>query len=138
MGSKSGTVLNEDKYKRIEKEQRKHYVVFHSWNQSNCMIRIEQDADPVLKNLKHKIFGQPDDDVLLTTDRRFKQYKSNENRIILKDGLPFRKYYGETGSVNYYQILITKQLVREVLRSLIGEFGKHPGITKTIIAYRVK
>ena len=102
------------------------------------MIRVEQDADPVLKNLKHKIFGPPDDDVLLTTDRRFKHYKSNEKRIILKDGLPFRKYYGETGSVKYYQIPITRQLVKEVLRSLNGEFGKHPGDTKTIIAYRVK
>ena len=76
--------------------------------------------------------------MLLTTDSRFKHYKANEDRIILKDGLLFRKYYGETGSVKYYQILIPKQLVNEVLQSLHGEFGKHPGITKTIIAYRGK
>ena len=101
-------------------------------------IRVEQDADLVLKNLKLKIRGQPNDDVLLTTDRRFKHYKANEDRIILKDGLLFRKYYGDTGNVKYYQILIPKQLVNEVLRSLHGEFGKHPGITKTIIAYREK
>ena len=50
----------------------------------------------------------------------------------------FRKYFGETGFVKYYQILIPKQLVQEVLRSLHGEFGKHPGIFKTIIAYREK
>ena len=31
-----------------------------------------------------------------------------------------------------------KHLVKEVLRSLHGEFGKHPGIYKTIIAYREK
>ena len=74
--------------------------------------------------------------MLLTTDRRFKHYKANEDRIILKDGLLFRKNYGETGSVKYYQILIPKQLVNEVLRSLHGEFGKHLGITKTIIAQR--
>ena len=76
--------------------------------------------------------------MLLTTDSRFKHYKANEDRIILKDGLLFRRYYGETGSVKYYQILIPKQLFNEVLRSLHGEFGKHPGITKTIIAYRQK
>ena len=105
---------------------------------ANARIRVEQDADLVLKNLKLKILGQPHDDVLLTTDRRFQLYKANEDRIILKDGLLFRKYYGETGSVKYYQILIPKQLVKEVLRSLHGEFGKHPGITKTIIAYREK
>ena len=81
---------------------------------------------------------QPYDDVLLTTDIRFKHYKANEDRIILKNGLLIRKYYGKTGSVKYYQTLIPKQLVIEVLRSLHGEFGKHPGITKTIIACREK
>ena len=44
------------------------------------------------------------------------------------------KFLEETGSVKYYQILIPKQLVIEVLRSLHGEFGKHPGIVKKIIA----
>ena len=105
---------------------------------ASARIRVEQDADLVLKNLKLKILGQPQDDVLLATERRYKHYKANEDRIILKDGLLFRKYYGETGSVKYYQILIPKQLVNEVLRNLHGEFGKHLGITKTIIAYREK
>ena len=105
---------------------------------ASARIRVEQDADLVLKNLKLKILGQPHDDVLLLTDRRYQHYKANEDRIILKDRLLFRKYYGETGSVKYYQILIPKQLVNEVLRNLHGEFGKHPGITKTIIAYREK
>ena len=105
---------------------------------ASARIRVEQDADLVLKNLKLKILGQPHDDVLLATDRRYKHYKANEDRIILMDGLLFRKYYGETGSVKHYQILIPKQLVNEVLRNLHGEFGKHPGITKTIKAYREK
>ena len=39
--------------------------------------------------------------------------------------------YKETGSVKYYQILIAKQLVSEVLRGRHGEFGNHLGITKT-------
>ena len=37
---------------------------------------VEQDADLVLKNLKLKILGQPHDDVLLATDRRYKHYKA--------------------------------------------------------------
>ena len=73
---------------------------------ASARIRVEQDADLVLKNLKLNLLGQPHDDVLLATDRRFKHYKANEDRIILKDGLLFRKYYGETGSIKYYQILI--------------------------------
>ena len=74
----------------------------------------------------------------MITDSRYKNYKAIEDRIILKDGLLFRKYFGETGSVKYYQTLIPKQLIKEVLRSLRGEVGKHPGIYKTIIAYREK
>ena len=105
---------------------------------ANARIRVEQDADLVLKNIELKTLGQPHDDVLLTTDRQFKDYKANEDRIILKDGLLFRKYYGQTGSVKYYQIIIPKQPVNEIPRSLHGEFGEHPGITKTIIAYREK
>ena len=88
--------------------------------------------------MKLKILGQPHDEVLILTDSRHKNYKANGDRIILKDGLLYRKYFGETGSVKYYQILILKQLVNEVLRNLHGEFGRHPGISKTIIAYMEK
>ena len=105
---------------------------------ASARIRVEQDADLLLKNLKLKMLGQAHDDVLLATDRQSKHYKANDDRIIPKDGLLLRKYYGETGSVRYYQILIPKQLVNEVLRNLHGEFGNYPGITKTIIAYREK
>ena len=105
---------------------------------ATARIRVEQDVDLVLKNLKLKILGQPFDEVLIMTDSRYKHYKTNEDRIIIKDGLLYRKDFGETGGVKYYQILIPKQLVKEVLRSLHGEFGKHPGIFKTIIACREK
>ena len=39
---------------------------------ASARIRVEQDADLVLKNLKLKTLGQPHDDVLLAKDRRFK------------------------------------------------------------------
>ena len=55
--------------------------------------------------MKLKILGQPHDELLMMTDSRYKNYKANEDRIILKDGLLFRKYFGETGSVKYYKIL---------------------------------
>ena len=105
---------------------------------ANARIRVKQDVDHVLKNMKLKILGQPHDEVLIMTDARYKNYKANEDHIFLKDGLLFRKYFGETGSVKYYQILIPKQLVNKVLRSLHGEFGKHPGNAQTISAYREK
>ena len=103
---------------------------------ANARIRVEQDVDRVLKNLKLKILSQPHDQVIMMTDSRYKNCKANEDRIILKDGLLLRKYFGETRSVKYYQILIAKQLVNEVLRSLHGEFGKNRKISRTINADR--
>ena len=105
---------------------------------ANARIREKHDVDLVVRNSKLEILGQSYDEVLLTADKRFKLHKANEDRIILKDGLLFRKYNGETDNFKYNQILIPKQLVVEVLRSLHGEFGKHLGITETIIAYRQK
>ena len=50
---------------------------------ANARIRAEQDVDLVLKNIKFKIPGQPHDEVLMTTDSRYKHYKANEDHIIL-------------------------------------------------------
>ena len=105
---------------------------------ANARIRVDQDVDLVLKNIKLKILGQPYDEVLIMADSRYENYKANEDRIILKDGLVFRKNFGETGSSKYYKILMPKHIVKKVLHSLHGEFGRHPGIFKTIIAYREK
>ena len=58
---------------------------------ATARIRVKQDVDLVLKNLKLKILGQPFDEVLIMTDSRYKNYKAKEDRIILKDGLLYRK-----------------------------------------------
>ena len=68
---------------------------------ANARIRKEQDVDLMLKNMKLKILGQPYDEVLIMTDSRYKNYKANEDRIILKDGLLFRKYFGETNTTRF-------------------------------------
>ena len=93
---------------------------------ANARKGVEQYVDLVLKNMKLKIRGQPLDEVLIVTDSRYKHYKAKEDRIFLKDGPMSRKFFGETGSVKYYQILIPKLLVKEVLCSLHREFGKYP------------
>ena len=60
---------------------------------ANARIRVEQDVNLGLKNMKLKFLGQPHDEVLIMTDSRFKNYKANEDRIIPKDGFLFRKYF---------------------------------------------
>ena len=77
-----------------------------------------------------EITGQPHDELLITTHSRYQHYKANEDRIIVKEGLLFQKYFAEMGSVKYYQILIPKQLVNEVFRSLHGEFGNNQELPK--------
>ena len=78
---------------------------------ADAQIQEEKDVHFVLNNMKLKILGQPIDEVLIKTDSRYKNYKANEDRINLKDGLLFWKIFGETGSIKYYQTLIPKQLV---------------------------
>ena len=58
---------------------------------ANTRIPVEQEVDLALKHKKLKIVGQPHDEVLRMTDSRYKNYKANEDRTILKDGLLFRK-----------------------------------------------
>ena len=69
---------------------------------ANARIRVEQDVDLVLKNMKLKILGQPHDEVFLMTDSRYKNYRANEDHISLKGGLLFRKKFWR---IKYRQIL---------------------------------
>ena len=89
---------------------------------ANSRIRVEQDVDLVLNNLKLKLLRKQHDKVLLTSNSRFEHCKSNEDCIMLKYGLQIRSYCGETGRVKYYHFFIPKQLVDEVLWSQHGEF----------------
>ena len=74
--------------------------------ESKAQIGIKQNVDPVLMKSKLKTDVQPDDEVLLTTERQDKHYKANEDLLIFEDGLLFRKYYRDIGSVKYHQVLI--------------------------------
>ena len=59
----------------------------------NAPERVEQDVDLVLKNTKIRILGQPHEEMLNTTDSRYKHYKSNEDCIFHKDGLFSRNFW---------------------------------------------
>ena len=74
--------------------------------EANAQIRVNQDIDLVLKSMKLKVLSQPHDEVLMMTDSRFKNYQANEDRKDLKGGLLFRKNFGETGGLKYYQFFI--------------------------------
>ena len=67
---------------------------------ANAGIREDQYVDLVWKNLKLKFLGQPYEELLITTDPRYKHYKANEDRNILNNGLLFMMFNAGTGSVN--------------------------------------
>ena len=90
-----------------------------TWYSSNGIkasapTRVEEDSDQRLKNLKMKILCQTIDELLLKTDRQYKHHRSTEDRIVLKDGLLFRKKIRGAGSGKHFQVLIPNQVVDDV------------------------
>ena len=130
MGSKWGTTLLENTCEIIYKFRRKHYVVFHEWIQVKCTNTSSARCRSGLEEHEAENSG-PTTRPSANYDRLKIQTLQHKRSINLKDGLLFRKWFGETGSVKYYQFLIPKQVVIEVLRSLHWKFGKQPGITTT-------
>ena len=118
-----------------EQEQRR---LLHNDTSFPRSLRPHQDQDPVLRNLKLKILKEPYDTQLLNDDPRAAKYLTQDDRIIIKDGLLYRQYFGDTGKVKYLQVLLPQQLVDEFIQHHHGKFGKHPGIAKTIQQCREK
>ena len=72
----------------------------------DARIRVEQDPDLVFKAIKRKLICEEFDKHLLQTDSTAKRLLVHENRLMVKDGVLMRKYYGECGQVTHHQILI--------------------------------
>ena len=103
----------------------------------DARIRVEQDSNLVFKAIK-KLICEEFDKHLLQTDPTAKRLLVHENRLIVKDGVLMRKYYGECGQVTHHQILIPEHLITELLKAIHGQMRKHPGITKMIQECRSK
>ena len=104
----------------------------------NARIRLEQNNDIVLRNLRAKIEGEPFDENELASDFRYQHYLQNITRIEIKHEVLTRKYYTDTGMISHYQILLPIQLLEELLQALHGHNSNHPGITKMIQEARQK
>ena len=91
--------------------------------------RVEQDSDLVFKAIKRKLICEEYDKYLLQTDPTAKRLLIHEHRLIVKDGILIRKYFGECGQVTHHRILIPEHLIEDLLKTIHGQTGKHPGIT---------
>ena len=101
-------------------------------------IRVEQDSDLVFKAIKKTLICEEYDKHRLLTDSTAKRLLVHENRLIVKDGILMRKYYGECGQVTHHQMLIPEHLITELLKAIHGQMGKHPGITKNDPRMQIK
>ena len=94
--------------------------------------RVGQDSELVFKAIKRKLICEENDKHLLQTDPTAKRLLVHENRLIVKDGILMRKYYGECGQVTNHQIVIPEHLITILLKAIHCQMGKHRGITKRI------
>ena len=85
----------------------------------------QQDQDNVLRSYKLRLLKETYDEHLMATNHRALQYTAQEPRIILKDGLLYRQYFGETGAVEYLQVLLPEQLVDSFIKA---HHGSHDNI----------
>ena len=106
----------------------------------DARIRVEQDSDLVFKAIKRKLICEEYDKHLLQIAPKAKRLlvHVHENRLIVKDGILMRRYYGECGQVTHHQILIPEHLITELLKAIHGQMGKHPRITEMIQECRSK
>ena len=97
-----------------------------------------QDQVHVLRNHKLRLLKEAFDEQLMATNRRAFQYITQESHVILKDGLLYQQYFGETKEDKYLRVLLPEHLVNAFLESHHGMNNKHPGTTKVIQQCREK
>ena len=70
----------------------------------NARIRLKQNNDIVLRNLRAKLECQPVDENGLASDYRHQQYLHKIIRLEIKQEVLIHKYYTDTGIISHYQI----------------------------------
>ena len=101
-------------------------------------ILTEQDADPVLLNFKRQMHGLPFDEQILALNPRYIHYCRNKKHNRIEIDILYRQYYNDVVDINELQVLFPVQLKDTLRKSLHGQAGKHPGISKMMQEYRQK
>ena len=95
-------------------------------------MRHQQDQIKLLRNYKLRLLKEPYDEHLMATDQRAFKYIAQDSRLILKDGLLYRQYNSETGTVKCLQVLLPEHLVNSFIEGHHGMHNKHPEMTKVL------
>ena len=89
MGSKQGTTSWKTSVAEFKKIGGNPTSYSLNGNKANARIGVEQDVDLVLRNMK--LLGQPQDELLITKDSRYKHYKAMKTAYFLL--MAYRKLY---------------------------------------------
>ena len=92
----------------------------------DARIRVEQDADLVFKAIKRKHICEEYNKHLLQTNPNAKRLLIYENRLIVKDGILMRKYYGESRQVTHHQNITPRTPNNRTFKSNSRINGKTP------------
>ena len=83
----------------------------------NARIKLGQNNDVVLRNLRSKIKGNPFGENDLAFDYRYQHYHQNITKIKTKREVLTRRDYSEKETTSHYQMLLPTQHPEKLLRA---------------------
>ena len=125
-------------------QQYQHLTAGTYWHISghfkdNSRIRIEQNSDPVIPNLRHIVKKVTFDKNGCKTDSICKHYQQDWPKTEVRKDILVQKYFDDTGMISsHYHFFLTHQVLNELLHYIYGQSAKHPRFTKMIQAARQK
>ena len=100
--------------------------------------RQEQGRDPMIQKAMKWVRLNQKPTIHYATYEEDK-YLKQLPRLTIKDQILYRKFYDHTGKVQCYQIVVPRQLRKELLYRIHNtKFMAHKGISKTITEFRQK
>ena len=99
-------------------------------------LKDEQQKDETIKRVVSWKTRERVEDLTYATFQ-LKKYGKQFNRLVLQNGVLFRKFFDDTGKIKTLQFCLPKHLWREVVYGLHNsKLAGHVGIAKTVQEFR--
>ena len=99
-------------------------------------LKAEQSKDPALRKVRKLLEENSDNDITYQT-HKIKKYAKHRSRLVLENGIIYRKFFNDVGSVSHLHYCVPKHLRSEILYRLQNSpTSGHLGINKTIYEFR--
>ena len=99
-------------------------------------LKAEQSKDPALRKVRKWLEENSDIDITYET-HEIKKYAKHHSRLVLENGIIYRKFFNDVGIVSHLQYCVPKHLRSEILYRLHNSpTSGHLGINKTVYEFR--